>query len=71
MHLTHQECQALRDASGGKNGSLAQIVAGILQTNPRAFHTKETLPDRVFYDQPMRNEPYNAFMRPASSSVQD
>ncbi|MCI0152224.1 hypothetical protein KNO81_41185 [Paraburkholderia sediminicola] len=71
MYLTHQERQPLRDASGEINGSLDlyQIVVGILQTNPGAFHTKETLPDRVFYDEPMRNEPHKAFMRPASTQL--
>jgi hypothetical protein len=69
MYLTHQERQALRDASGGINGSLEKIVAGMIQANPGAFHTKETLSDRVFYDEPMRNEPHKAFTRPANTQL--
>jgi hypothetical protein len=71
MYLTRQERQALRDASAGINGPLDHIVAGIRQTNPQAFHTKETLSERVFYHEPKNNEPYKAYMRPASSKLLD
>ncbi|MFM0328036.1 hypothetical protein [Caballeronia glebae] len=65
MHLPHHQKLLQRTAPDQIDGVIAQIRA----ENPSAFLVEhntagasETLSSRVFFDQPMRNEPCKGFM---------
>ncbi|MEW9586509.1 hypothetical protein [Paraburkholderia sp. DGU8] len=65
MHLPHHQ-DILRRAT---SDTLDSVIAKIRAANPAAFHveetkggTVETLSSRVFFDQPVRNEPCKGFV---------
>ncbi|MFL9961023.1 hypothetical protein PQR02_07830 [Paraburkholderia sediminicola] len=63
MYLTHQERRTLQLAADKSNQALERIVAGIRAANPGAFHTKESLSERVFHHKPEGHVPYRGYMR--------
>ena len=65
MYLTGSERNALCAAATQGGLQLDGTIRRIREQNPRAFHTADSLRDRVFYDQPTLNEPHRYFVRPA------
>jgi hypothetical protein len=63
MHLPHHQ----KMLSTSTPETRDQIEALIRKENPGAFHVEhgsgETLSSRVFFDQPVRNEPHKGFVR--------
>jgi hypothetical protein len=62
MYLTQEERQVLLNASVNGIAEIEHALNLIRQANPNAFHTELSLTCRVFFDQPMRNEPCRGFM---------
>lgn len=64
MHLPHHQ-DMLRSAMPG---TLDTVIEQIRKERPNAFHvgegSGETLSSRVFFDQPVRNEPCKGFVMP-------
>jgi hypothetical protein len=63
MYLTHEQREALTAAAQVGLADIEGIIALLRKYNPEAFHTAESLPQRVFFDQPVRNEPCRGFIR--------
>lgn len=64
MHLTSCDRLALVDAAASHQpDALEHALAAIQARNPHAFHTKDSLCLRVFFDQPVRGEPCRGFQR--------
>lgn len=62
MYLTHEERQVLLNASISGIDAVEHALNLIRCANPNAFHTGQSLSSRVFFDQPMRNEPCLGFI---------
>ncbi|MGF6766195.1 hypothetical protein P3T24_006541 [Paraburkholderia sp. GAS33] len=62
MYLTQEDHQALLNASVSGIAAVEQALSLIRNANPKALHMEQSLASRVFFDQPMRNEPYGGFM---------
>ncbi|SIO72583.1 hypothetical protein SAMN05444172_9032 [Burkholderia sp. GAS332] len=62
MYLTQEERQALRDASADGIDAISQLLTWLIQTNPQAFHTAQTLSARMFYHEPAAYVPRSGFV---------
>jgi hypothetical protein len=67
MHLPHHQ-ELLHNAA--KHGGVDAVIERIRKERPSALHVEhktpgaeETLSSRVFFDQPVRNEPHQGFVR--------
>jgi hypothetical protein len=63
VYLTHEDRKVLLTASVNGVGYLDHVLALLRRANPKAFHTEASLTTRVFFDQPLRNEPCKGFVR--------
>ncbi|MGR0117862.1 hypothetical protein [Ralstonia pseudosolanacearum] len=63
MYLTVLERQALTDAAAEGFDEIEATLQQLRIVNAAAFHTLSTLATRVFFDQPVRNEPCLAYVR--------
>jgi hypothetical protein len=62
MYLTLQERRILQLSATGSNQAPERTAAEIRAANPEAFHTNETLPERVFHHKPRGNVPYGGYL---------
>lgn len=69
MLLTDQEHAALTIAAYSGEDVLERTIARIRKENPAAFHTKESLRERVFYDEPLNELPCARFVRPVAPAL--
>jgi hypothetical protein len=63
MYLTHEQREALTAAAQVGIAEIERIVALLRAYHPEAFHTAASLSERVFVDQPVRDEPCRGFIR--------
>ncbi|MGY2491965.1 hypothetical protein [Cupriavidus sp. CP313] len=63
MHLTQKQIDELHRSAEFGGECLDRVISRIRDENPAAFHTRDTLCERVFVDQPLREEPCMTFLR--------
>ncbi len=60
MHTPTHRTMLRRAAAAG---NVERVLLAIRTMNPGAFHTGATLAGRVFFDQPLRGEPCQGFIK--------
>ncbi|WP_050982879.1 hypothetical protein [Cupriavidus basilensis] len=63
MKLTADERQVLITASQLSHDVVQEAIHKIRAEHPDAFHSGDSLASRVFFDQPVRDEPCKGFIR--------
>ena len=58
MQLTDHQRMLLRDAAAAGIASIDEIITQLRRTNPEAFHTSESLVQRVFIHDPGHAIPF-------------
>jgi hypothetical protein len=63
VYLKHVDCKVQLTVYSSGVGYLDHVPALLRRANPKAFHTEESLTTRVFFEQPVRDEPCKGFVR--------
>jgi hypothetical protein len=63
MYLTAEKQAALQRVVLKGTKKIDEIAAQLRGANPAAFHTTETLPERVFFHEPPQLLPYHRCIR--------
>ena len=69
MLLTQSQRQVLLISA--KTGEVNFAIRQLRHENPEAFHTAESLPQRVFVYEPKQGEPCRMFLRGSSAQLDD